>query len=58
MENKALALANELRTLTQTNMANPYTMLQPRANNDGTVTIKVKDKRSTRMLTVVVTEDE
>jgi hypothetical protein len=57
MENKALALAVELRTLCQNDLAGPYTMLQPRATSDG-VTLKVKDKRSAKTLTVVVTEDE
>jgi hypothetical protein len=57
MENKALALANEVRKLCQTDMAGPYNMLQPRAT-DGQVTMKVKDKRSAKTLTIVVTEDE
>jgi hypothetical protein len=57
MENKALELAHDIRRLSMADMAGPYTMLQPRATNDG-VTLKVKDKRSAKTLTVVVTEDE
>jgi hypothetical protein len=57
MENKALALAVDIRKLCQNDLAGPYTMLQPRAT-DGHVTMKVKDKRSAKTLTVVVTEDE
>jgi hypothetical protein len=57
MENKALTLAVDIRKLCQLDMAGPYTMLQPRAT-DNAVTMKVKDKRSAKTLTVVVTEDE
>jgi hypothetical protein len=57
MENKALELAHDIRRLSMADMAGPYTMLQPRSTDDG-VTLKVKDKRSAKTLTVVVTEDE
>lgn len=57
MEDAALALAQELRKLCQTDMVGPYTLLAPRRSN-GVVTVRVKDKRRAKMLTITVTEDE
>lgn len=55
--NSVVRLANEIRRSLQIDIVNGYTTLSPRHSKD-VVTMKVKDARSNRMLTVTITESD